>query len=84
MSRKTTPGTDCSSWNTPPTRRKILPLPVAYQNRSAPWYSIAVMSSVVLLATSVQIPAEAEPVSAPDPSAHSARDDAACVRHVTT
>ena len=32
---------------------------VVNQKRSALWYSIAVMSSVVLLSTSVQIPADA-------------------------
>ena len=44
MSRNTTPGTDFFSWKTAPTRLKILPLAVVYQNRSADWYSIAVMS----------------------------------------
>ena len=74
MSRKMTPGADCFSSKTPPTRLKILPFPVTYQKRSAPWYSIAVMSSVVLLATSVQIPADAGPAMAPSPSALTALD----------
>ena len=72
MSRKTVATGDWTCVNVPAIRLKIFPLPVVYQKRSGPWYSIAVMSSVVPLAIGVQIAADAGPAAAPTPSAASA------------
>jgi hypothetical protein len=57
MSLNTAPGNDAACAKAPPTRREILPAPVANQNRSGPWYSIAVMSSAVFDGISDQVAA---------------------------
>src|SRR4051794_11925227 len=73
MSLNTTPGALAVCTKLSPTRVKTWPAPVANQKRVGPWYSTAVMSSVVPDAISDQVAACAAGAQAPAASRATSR-----------